>query len=408
MHTASGSLASTGRSTVAERPGTGFKRIRGDGPSPAKPADEEDPSNLASHLMPADSFSCEELWRSRYALDLPRYSSFSLWAETALAEAGELVKSRTLPSHVLTGMAAQMLIEMEGKLRDMYGPEASDVFDTVLNSVYRLRGPDGNPTCESARKVIERNVWVSSGEEEHGELEEGGGFSPIQREEPREQRLPRIASPGPPGSPVGGSSPQVRKHAAFGAPPNPAGYKARLGVFMQVPTYYDEIRFLWGNLKKEIVVRPPCHRKMQAMRAERVSETRAIDRACTFWNRGKMMCMFQAWKQDASMEADREKRGKFMMMMVQLKVGDVFKAWLKVHKEEQALNIGTSVLEAKAAAESAKVDIKRLNYENSKKIPLKAAAQDLAQKAKRRAVDAKVKLDEPARQTPILKRIVQK
>jgi len=93
--------------------------------------------------------------------------------------------------------------------------------------------------------------------------------------------------------------------------------------------------------------------------------------------------MFLAWKLDTNMEHDRDKRGKYMLMMVQLKVGDVFKAWLKVHREEVAFKEIKSVGTSKVQVEESKADIKRLNFENSGKVRTVNDARSAAEKVKR-------------------------
>ena len=92
-----------------------------------------------------------------------------------------------------------------------------------------------------------------------------------------------------------GTGQLAMKHPVF-AEGSGSGVRKRLELFMACPTFYDLMRYLWSNLKKEIVVRPPCHRKMQSMRAERLMETRLITRACDRWAKGILVVCFDAWR----------------------------------------------------------------------------------------------------------------
>jgi len=131
--------------------------------SPVRPREfeeqEEEGGNTTTiqRLMPCESFSCEELFLSNYATDLGRYSSFSVWASTALAEVGALIGSKTLPHCVLVGMCGHMLVEMEPVLVRSYGEKVKTVIDNVLGSVYKLRDGEGKVSCGNARKILERN-----------------------------------------------------------------------------------------------------------------------------------------------------------------------------------------------------------------------------------------------------------
>jgi len=256
-----------------------------------------------------EASSCEEIWINNYASDVQRYSSVSLWADLAIAEAATLVDSQTLPANALAAMSAQLLVDMEPKFTPRHGQAVHDAVDDVLNSVFVLTDKDGKPTCEAAKAILERNVVV-----------------------PRSEQVPHDGIPEL--DDVGlDQNELVLKHSVFSL--GLQGSKKKLQLFMECPTYYDQVRYLWSNLKKEIVVRPPCHRKMQAMRAERQMETRMIKRACDHWAQGIIEVMFSAWKFEVSMSHAREKRGKYMLMMMQLKIGDVFKVWKDYTKENR-------------------------------------------------------------------------
>ena len=74
--------------------------------------------------------------------------------------------------------------------------------------------------------------------------------------------------------------------------------------------------------------------------------------------------MFSAWKLDVSMAHAREKRGKYMLMMMQLKIGDVFKVWKKYTKENKRYSEISEVSKTKQKIANTKLEILGL-YLNS-------------------------------------------
>ncbi|GMI09227.1 hypothetical protein TrVE_jg1230 [Triparma verrucosa] len=324
--------------------------------------------------------SCEEIWVQSYGSDLNKYTSISLWADTVHAEARTLVDSRTLPASALAAMSAQLLVDIEHKLVSVHGPVVHDVVDEVLSSVFILSDADGNPTCEAARKILERNLWVP------------GRTDMTEEDAIREENNQ-------------GDGQLTMKHPVFAE--GGLGVRKRLELFMSCPTFYDQMRYLWGNLKKEIVVRPPCHRKMQSMRAERLMETRLITRACDRWAKGIIVVCFDAWRLEVSIGREREKKGKYMMMMMSLSVKDVFKVWKKWAKENKRFGERDAKEKAKELVATTKAEIKKLHLKNAGGIGGNRKARDAAEKAKRKVVDALAIYEMPARQVGALHKIVK-
>jgi hypothetical protein len=355
-----------------------------EGPSPFPDHVTGSENDDMGPLVPHEASSCEEMWVQNYATDVQRYSSVSLWAELKMAETEALVDSQTLPANALAAMSAQLLVDTEHKFTDRNGGAIHDVVDDVLNSVFMLTDSDGKPTCEAARTILERNVVVPRSEQVSLE-----GFTPEIDD----------------GSVFGGHEDLVMKHQVFEL--GLEGSKKKLQLFMDCPTYYDQMRYLWSNLKKEIVVRPPCHRKMQAMRAERRMETRMIERACDHWAKGVVEVMFSAWKFEVSIAHEREKKGKYMFMMMQIKISDIFKVWKDYTKENRTFREMSANIQAKEKIADMKVQLKKLNLRNSGGIGENRNARTAAEKAKRKAEDAKAVYEMPARQVDTLHRIVK-
>ncbi|GMH56331.1 hypothetical protein TrLO_g10324 [Triparma laevis f. longispina] len=323
--------------------------------------------------------SCEEIWVQNYGSDLQKYTSVSLWADTAHAETRTLVDSQTLPASALAAMSAQLLVDIEHKLVSAHGPVIHDVVDEILSSVFILSDGDGNPTCEAARKILERNLWVPG------------------RTDMTEEDAIKTNNQG--------TGQLTMKHPVFAE--GGLGVRKRLELFMSCPTFYDQMRYLWGNLKKEIVVRPPCHRKMQSMRAERLMETRLITRACDRWAKGIIVVCFDAWRLEVNIGHEREKKGKYMLMMMSLSVKDVFKVWKKWAKENKRYGEMDGVAKAKEKVELTKAEIKKLHLKNAGGIGGNRKARNLAETAKRKVVDALAIYEMPARQIGALHKVVK-
>lgn len=103
----------------------------------------------------------------------------------------------------------------------------------------------------------------------------------------------------------------------------------------------------------------------------------------------------------------REKRGKYMLMMMQLKIGDVFKVWKKYTKENKRYSEISEVSKTKQKIANTKLEIKKLHLKNSGGIGKNRDARLGAEKAKRKVVDAKAIFEMPARQVDTLHRIVK-
>ena len=254
---------------------------------------EEEESARGPHIA-HDASPCEEIWIQNYASDAKRYTSISVWADTALAEAQALVQSQTLPANALAAMSAQLLVDMEQKFSQVHGEAIHDVVDEVLGSVFILKDDEGNPTSLAAEKILERNSLVPFGqaiiEDNTGEYVYAINGSALGESTKRgsnnnnNNNNNNNVSNNNDNNNRRHCSGDVLKHSIFGE--GLSASKKKLALFMEVPTYFDQMRYLWSNLKKEIVVRPPCFRKMQAMRAERQMEARALERACDHWAKG--------------------------------------------------------------------------------------------------------------------------
>ena len=124
--------------------------------SPQREKDEADVEPPTSNFVEVhEASSCEEMWMQSYGSDMHKYSSVSLWADTAHAEASTLVDSQTLPASALAAMSAQLLVDMEHRLVSTHGPIVHDVIDEVLSAVFILNDSEGKPTCDAAKKVRE-------------------------------------------------------------------------------------------------------------------------------------------------------------------------------------------------------------------------------------------------------------
>jgi len=332
--------------------------------------------NFNTKISSSYDNTCEELWIYNYANDKHKYHSESLWAETTLAETQILVKTNTLPANSIASMSTQMVLDMEPRFHAMFGPIIHKMLDDVMNSIFILRDEHGFPSCEAAALIMDRNdVFSNSGQKWLTGVE---------------------------------------------------GSKQKLEQLMKCPTYFDQCRYFWGLLKKEIVIRPHCFKKMEQMRKEKLMETRMIHRTCNHWARGVMFVIFGAWKGElevsegfavaqrnvfsnptTQMGNKRHLLGKYLMGMMTINVKKIFAAWKKYHKESMRVSSIDSVAKAKIEAKKAQAETKKLNLHNSGQVVGNRKARTEAEKVMGKVRAAKDIYEMPARQTPILLQVIQ-
>jgi len=318
-------------------------------------------ASFNQNILSSYDNTCEEVWISNYANDMHKYHSESLWAETTMRETEILVQTNTLPSNCVASMAGQMLLDFERKFGGVEGKDlTSRMVDEVLNSIFILRNENGQPSCAAARQIMERNYVIPGGE--------GGGGQWLEGME---------------------------------------GTQQKLSLLMRCPTYFDQCRYLWSMLKQEIVIRPHCFRKMEQMRKEKLMEGRMINRSCNHWARGLKYVVFNAWKKESNMDNNRHLLGKYLLAFMDIKLKDVWAAWKRYHKEHMRHKQMDNVEKAKLAAEEAKNVTKGLDMKNNGQLVSNRKARTEAEKVMSKVKGAREIYEAPARQTPILLKIIK-
>ena len=180
-----------------------------------------------------------------------------------------------------------------------------------------------------------------------------------------------------------------------------------LNQLMKLPTYYDSAGNLLTRLKKELQLRPPLLDRMNEIIADQQLVVRVIERAARIWSGHILRHVLNRWRTVKDSEHTRMLLGKYLIFMKGVRPSVVFALWKKWWMQERvAREKGNfkdfSVTKNKLIAQNKE---RTRNIANLCKMT-KVMSSGI-EKLRREIAKQRVILNEPARQTPTLKKILK-